>query len=417
VAGEREVGGSARADGAPPGRDDPAGRLDHDGLTLSEATDRCRNATGAAERRIQTRRYGGRLTVHGDVGHVRAAHVSAPVLHGAHLIRVVGLGLDVDLVGLPIRSGPGEHKVAVRGHRHLGAEVRQHQPRALQTVDRAADRERGRRRGWRLVVVEDRHRAAALLAELRAPHVGERNLEALRRLARQVLTDRHLHQPRRRIRVLEPNERAGGLEVNARARRAAARIHNDASRAARAAPARDQHQRGAARLPDRERRTAQLHRAGVRARPRRAARGRSWADRRLLEPRHGTGREAPGREPRPRMLWIYDRRRRGGLAPAIIDRLGIHGDMHHEQRPARHPVERDRQSDRLPAAVPILRRDSVPSRPASLSTTNCPGAQIGRHASGEVAAPGSQSCSLPNANAVPPTLKNTCPPATVYARA
>ena len=151
---------------------------------------------------------------------------------------------------------------------------------------------------------------------------------------------------------------------------------------------------GAARLPDRERRAAELHRAGMRPRSRGAARGRSRR-RRLLElVARGVGsargpaaparvRRVPDRRPTP-----PDSRPRSSIG------LGVHADVHREQLAARRATGagssprsvpgRDRGARRLPSApVPVHVAVDVNSRPS----------QNGRaRAARSVATPTNQAC-------------------------
>jgi hypothetical protein len=236
----------ARADGA-----DPAVRRDQH----RPAFPRTRRGEAAVvpERGVEPRRDHLRGAVHGDVGHVRAGHMPGAVLDGADLVGVGRLGLDLDLVGLPGGRRPREGEGAVRRHRQRRPQVREHQPRALEPVDRAADRELGRRWRERLVVIADRHDRPALRAELGAVRMRQRDREPLRALGRHVLADRDLHEPRRRVVVAEPHPRARRCEITARLRRAACRRDVDAGGAARPAGTGDLHQRLRAHLADRVR--------------------------------------------------------------------------------------------------------------------------------------------------------------------
>src|SRR5262249_10955141 len=127
------------------GRDDAPARLDHDGLAVP-AADRGRDAAVAAERAVEARRRGELLAVDENVGHVGAADGSGAVLHGAGLVGAVRLRPDRDLVALAGGAGPWEGEGPVAGHGQVRAEVREDEPRSLQALDRAADREGGRRR-------------------------------------------------------------------------------------------------------------------------------------------------------------------------------------------------------------------------------------------------------------------------------
>ena len=123
----------------------------------------------------------------------------------------------------------------IGGRRELRAEIREHRSTALEATDGSADRERGGRRRWGLIVIDDRHRRLTLPAERRALGVGQGHREALRAFRRQVLADRDLHQPWRGVSILKPDKRPGRREILTRARRAATRGDRDAGGPARAA--------------------------------------------------------------------------------------------------------------------------------------------------------------------------------------
>ena len=132
-----------------------------DRLALSDVADRRGDAAAAAERGVESGGVVSARSAPRRWSRSRWRRDRRRSATRAHLVGVVRLGLDVDLVGLSRRGGAREREAAVAGHGQLRApRLTSTSPEPCEPVDGAADRERrrpagaaaGRRRGsspWR----------------------------------------------------------------------------------------------------------------------------------------------------------------------------------------------------------------------------------------------------------------------------